>query len=72
MWFVHWTITEIHDSDNVLIGSADVKSHSSSDTTPTRAMTTSLSKLFVGGLSWGTIDSVLFDEFAKYGALDVS
>lgn len=34
-------------------------------------MTTSLSKLFVGGLSWGTIDSVLFEEFAKYGPLDV-
>ncbi|ORY81880.1 cold-inducible RNA-binding protein, partial [Protomyces lactucae-debilis] len=27
-------------------------------------------KLFVGGLSWGTVDAVLYDEFGKYGAID--
>ena len=33
-------------------------------------MTTSSNKLFVGGLSWGTTDAVLGEEFSKYGTIN--
>ncbi|BFZ53707.1 hypothetical protein PYCC9005_000737 [Savitreella phatthalungensis] len=33
-------------------------------------MTTSAIKLFVGGLSWGTTDAILFDEFSKHGVIE--
>ena len=35
-------------------------------------MSISQFKLFVGGLSWGTIDTVLAEEYSKYGVIEVS